>query len=1243
VSIQTGKQAQIAIAPPGSPGGTGGDIYFVEGKNLAPPLPPSVIAFAPSGEELSGFGPPVNTDSCGIATSTDGHIFGAFGNRIFEYVPSANPPVESDLVQTSAVLGSRKCDLAVDSDGNVYIGEGNSPPDVGLYRLDGIGDTSPTKIGPVNPIALAVDSQDGVLLASNGDEVVEYAAGGTATLGAFGAGQLEEAAVAIDPATDEVYATDRSSGNVKVFGPPLAVPAVTAGQPVFSNPAQATLQGSIDPEGIPVTECIFEYGLTTQYEGEASCSALPSTGSGAKSVEANVTGLKTDGVTYHFRLVGRNANGTNSSQDQTFVTPATVYTETATAVTESAATLNGRVFPNGVEYTECDFEYGPISSEGFQSAVDCTPTAGDLPPDSSFHAVAANITNLRANNVTYRYRLKATNSDGKVVVGKTLNFTTSGEPQLSEVRAFDADQHSAKLQALVDPRGFSTAYKIEWGASRNYGQTAAEGVIEPGQGPTVIGAKIDGLSPGVAYHFHVVVSSAAGEVVGLDRQVEALNRCGLPQGRCLELVSPRDPGPTASPGHGANLLKFEQQFQAAKRPGALAYVSEGGFHGATRGAEVFYKSIRSLDQWSTTQISPHIDVLDETQGGHSNSSRNLALSPELTCGVVETNQIIPGMTAAMHQVVEAGGENLYRMNGDGSFTPITTVPPENTVFAVPPNASLYFSTSGMSQDCGRIYFSSVYRYPGTRAVANPGGNKSAYLYEWSKVGLRAVGFVPGPGGDEVPVAAEPGSSQGEQLTERNAVSIDGEQIIFSAERQVGNNPGEVGNGVKGLFVRRGGVTRDVSLSETEVADVSPEYQWATPDGAKVFFTGPAGLTSQASAGGTDLYEYDMAKEPFEHPLTDLSVNEVEGPAEVAGVVGASEDGSRVYFAASGRLIEGKGLSAAENRDAGTFSLYVLDAGGLRFIATVSSGGESAALGHTSKLLVSSSATVTSEVTPEGRYLLFESTTPVTSYDSDGAREVYLFDAGVPSESISCLSCRPDGRPAVRASGVFSPLPGATMANATNATAEPLMLTLVDGSPTVTFASVDPLSSSAVNESVGLYEWSHGQVFLLATESAAIRSHITQGNEGLPGALPFVALMGASVDGSDLYFTTPTPLNWENTSAPYFVYDARIGGGFQQPEPSMAPCRPGDEGSCQASPSSPPAGTSPGSNGFVGPGNPKPKQCKKGQVKKKNKCVKKKAKHKKKHGKKHKKNAKGKKAHGKKHKKNHGKGKRGAGK
>jgi hypothetical protein len=259
---------------------------------------------------------------------------------------------------------------------------------------------------------------------------------------------------------------------------------------------------------------------------------------------------------------------------------------------------------------------------------------------------------------------------------------------------------------------------------------------------------------------------------------------------------------------------------------------------------------------------------------------------------------------------------------------------------------------------------------------------------------------------------------------------------------------------------------------------------------------------------------------------------------------------------------------------------------------------------------------------------------VTAYESGGALEAYLFDAAASSEAIACVSCRSDGQESFAAGGEGSDvtrLPYATGFTAAGSSpheplALPTSLTVQNGSPSVFFMSFDPLAPGGVEGSMGLYEWSHGQVSLIDQEPADLTARKSQ--------TPFnVFPRGASADGTDFYFTTPQRLvPWEDGDERSSVYDARVGGGFPEPPPGATPCQADAESSCQGAPATPPATPGPTSNGFTGPGNPKPKRCKKGQVARHGKCVKKKAKHKK-----------HKQKHGSNQKKKHGKGKRGAGK
>jgi hypothetical protein len=79
--------------------------------------------------------------------------------------------------------------------------------------------------------------------------------------------------------------------------------AVTAGS--------ALLHGSVNPEGLTLTECSFEYGTSTAYGNSVACATTP-TGTKAVAVSAPLAGLKA-ATTYDFRLTARSSAGSARS------------------------------------------------------------------------------------------------------------------------------------------------------------------------------------------------------------------------------------------------------------------------------------------------------------------------------------------------------------------------------------------------------------------------------------------------------------------------------------------------------------------------------------------------------------------------------------------------------------------------------------------------------------------------------------------------------------------------------------------------------------------------------------------------------------------------------------------------------------------------------------------------------------------------------------------------------------------
>jgi phospholipase C len=196
-------------------------------------------------------------------------------------------------------------------------------------------------------------------------------------------------------------------------------PAEETGAPSQVAQASATLHGTVNPDGALVSACRFEYGTSVAYGSSAPCSTAPGAGREPVAVAATIAGLAGN-TSYHVRIVATNAGGTRYGPDLVFSTPArvpVVETSPASALTQTAATLNASVDPEGSAISSCEFEYGTSAKYG--SSVPCSAQVGS---GSNPVAVSAAITGLGAST-TYHFRILATNVGG-TSVGADREFTT---------------------------------------------------------------------------------------------------------------------------------------------------------------------------------------------------------------------------------------------------------------------------------------------------------------------------------------------------------------------------------------------------------------------------------------------------------------------------------------------------------------------------------------------------------------------------------------------------------------------------------------------------------------------------------------------------------------------------------------------------------------------------------------------------------------------------------------------------
>ncbi|HEY2478872.1 MAG TPA: hypothetical protein VGI17_09070 [Solirubrobacterales bacterium] len=389
------------------------------------------------------------------------------------------------------------------------------------------------------------------------------------------------------------------------------------------------------------------------------------------------------------------------------------------------------------------------------------------------------------------------------------------------------------------------------------------------------------------------------------------------------------------------------------------------------------------------------------------------------------------------------------------------------------------------------------------------------LYEWSGGALLGIGAG---------VGAAPASPNG-------AISTDGRRVYW------------VG-GTGDLNLWEAGSNRSVDASATA------DFQIASADGAVALYLKEGTLLRYAAASGTS------------QPIA----------TEVTGVLGASADGSVVFFQTATGLARWR---------AGTTS-------------TVALGTDAALAGDWPP------ATGTSRVSADGSALAFLSTARLTGYDNTDQgtghpdSELFLWSE---SGGLVCASCNPTNE---RPLGPTT-IPGA-IANGSTNIYKPRVVAA--GGRRLFFDSADALVLSDANAASDAYEWEAAGTGSCTGPGGCI-GLVSSGR-----AERSATFLDASESGGDAYFLTDRSLVGTDSSA-FDVYDAREDGGFPESSPPLA-CE-GD--SCQALPPEP-EDPAPGTLNS-GPGNlkePAPAAaCPKGKtrVKRKGKSVcvvRKKAKH-----------------------------------
>ncbi|MGA7704308.1 MAG: hypothetical protein WB998_05370 [Solirubrobacteraceae bacterium] len=450
--------------------------------------------------------------------------------------------------------------IAVDGSGNLYKLDGEPF----VEKLSNAGNDLGQVTATPSATDLTVDPTGGDLYVDVGNEVEQYAfssvdevsepggssctflpqsESGCGATDSFGSGSLiSGTGIGVDPSSDTVYVADASANKIDVFTEAV-LPDATTGLSSNVTATGATLEGEVNPDGVD-TSSFFEYGPcetpttcsssayghtapTVQTAGGPS-SGSADDGSGVANVpvEASVSGLLPPNQTYHYRLVGRNVDGNGSpgmeGQFTTQPVPPIVGVLPASVVTFDVAILQATLNPENSE-TTYQFEYGLCN------VIETCAASGYTNETSSQHSsvygtmrVSREIEGLLPSRA-YHYRLVAINGAGANVINGPSEgtFTTTPAPPLlvESATASDIAQTSAVISGTVDPDGLAASYGFQLGTEAGvYGPTVGLGRLGVGLlGSASVMLALEGLQPGLTYHYRLVASTAYTTVAGADR------------------------------------------------------------------------------------------------------------------------------------------------------------------------------------------------------------------------------------------------------------------------------------------------------------------------------------------------------------------------------------------------------------------------------------------------------------------------------------------------------------------------------------------------------------------------------------------------------------------------------------------------------------------------------------------------------------------------------------------------------
>jgi hypothetical protein len=1111
--------------------------------------------------------PPDGNPSTGTVYVAD-----QFNRRVNTYGLDGSSP---GAIGSSAQFDTNQpTDVAVDSRGILYA-TNHTGPEIGGNNPIERYDTANANGGGVSfltPIKQGVDEVQ---------ELTVSATSGTFNLGFEGDTTPD---LPFNASSGAVQEATRALSSVN--GPNLSV----NGGPGGSSPYKITFQGGLGSKDVPQLVCS---NGSVPLSGGSGCSVTTST-SGVDGLTGSSQGLAVDpdedgagpeadvlyasrgGVIEQFGPTNapgltappgadedRHATSGTASPQKIAVEPSTgrlytatfsgllgrgVYaiddvgaTPTATldsvdGITTTSAELHATIDPNGPPATRYRFEY--VDNVAFQesgfaeakSTEQLVVGAQEDPQAVDYHFEPPAI-GLQPGT-TYHVRLIAGRALETPAPTVALTFTTLGSPPLAETAGAPVrTTASAQLNGRVTPRNSATTYHFEYGTTEAYGQSTPASAAGADGESHLVAAEIEGLEPDTTYHYRLVADNGVGSPVA-GEDMTAHTRASD------ELLGQSDefPGPPGSDraweqislgDSSGNPVAIFFTYGFSDNGNRAIYGVAGGTPISVTGSFISpYLSERTPSGWQPIPILPPRDQLAGQIWGASltasaDLSSILALNKGADLGVEEqeTWHLGPGAVPVLvHRADET--EPASTVSADGSR--------QLAVF------------SGGSLDPA---------YPAAAAKVN--------VYDVSSGSPHLVSLLPGE------LVGPCGTTQGFSLIHQdsNWLSADGSLAYFGADPAA---PCQAEQGTQ-LYLR------DIPAAQTKLIsgpplsgpDCAGSLIKAVP-GAVFFATAgrldPADLQPPSCGGAAfnDVYRYQLSDGSLRCvtclvPGFEASVEGVD-----SATIGVAEDGSRVYFTTSKRLLPG----ALPEGQAAIYRVEVAS-GELAYVAPSPAGGVGTASSHAA-------------FSADGSVLVFSSDSTALNplggtADNGGGTQYYRYDDR--DRSLICASCPQDGSaPAAEVEGVVQAV---NQSNNNN-------YALSDDGGTFAFAT--PVSLVGADQNTpgpdhspetgnDVYEWRDGRQVL-------VTDGLTNWSENANGSVSSPQVKGVSPSGRDVYFLATAAYTADAPDALLRLYDARIGGGFHFPTPPP-PC-PLEV--CQGTPKGAPEEQEPASRNFSGPGN-----------------------------------------------------------